>query len=354
MKLGTIPTSPQHRPQPNTAGHLWIIFCSIIVGGVAGWCSAILAQLYPQWLPEESTSKVVFVKNDQENSTAQIAEVISNKSADTVVTLYPAPSTNFNEELPLGRGVLLSADGWIVTAQATLQGHKDVVVVLNDGRVFMSSQAVADPYNATTYLKISGSDLPIVNFSSKAPVLGELSVWYIPSATTNPTIRFGHITNTAFSVDSTFSTVRNNLMYLTDDSVANGLGAPVFNQSGEMIGLHMSQDQILPNESIMSGMYQVLERGTITKAAIDIEYQPMYWMVDPDAIEQTGIRITAIDSDTTLILPDDVIVSANNITLDEQNDFSTILRALNDQNINVTLKRDNTTQKIILPLQQPT
>lgn len=349
MKPGTIPTSPQHRLQFNPTQHsrlgqVWIILSSVVVGGMAGWCAAILTQLYPQWLPNETTSKVVFIKNDQENSTAQIADVVSTKTAATVVTLYPEKTINFNDAVPLGRGVLLSADGWIVTAQTVLEQHSSVTVVLNDGRVFVTSQFVSDSYNNTTYLKINGNELPIVNFASKPIMVGELAIWYTPGVTTNPTINFSRIINTGFSTTAIFSTRRNTIVYLSDfDSPKDVLGAPVFNQSGEIIGLNVLNHQILPVHSIQAGMYQILAAGKISHAITSLEYQPLYWTVNTDTAKQTGVRVTAVHSKQSVFQVDDIITALNGITLDEHNDLSIMLNTLTIPTASVTWQRNGNT-----------
>lgn len=346
MKLGTIPTSPQHRPQPRLhqrgrLSHIWIILSSLIVGGLAGWCSVILTQLYPQWLPDEASSKVVFIKGDQENSTAQIADIIRAKAAATVVTFYPADTINFDEAVPLGRGVLLSADGWIVTLQATLGQATSVAVLLHDGRVFVSNRFVSDSYNATTYLKINGSDLPIVNFAAIPSMIGEFAIWYTPATTTNPTVNFGRITNNALSAATTFSTNHNTIVYLSDyDSASTMIGAPVFNQTGEIIGLNLLDHHILPVDSITVGMYQVLATGKITHQVDQFDYKPLYWTVSSDTTKQTGVRVTAVHSTTTTIKVGDIITALNDVTLDEHHDLSAMLNTLTGPTADVTLQRN--------------
>ncbi len=358
MKLGTVPTSPQHRSvliPTNThsrLAHLVLVLISSIVGGAAGWFSAILVQLYPQWLPAEGSEKVVFVKNDQDNSTTQIAGVVSMKSAATVVTIYAGDTVDFNTAAPLGCGALLSADGWIITASKAVEQNTHLAVLLNDGRVFVTNRIVFDSYNNTSYLKISGNDLPAVNFATDPIPVGQLEVWYMPGITTNPTIVFGHVINVATSSSAVFSTQHNNVVMLTDRQVdSNSLGGPVFNQVGDMIGLNLLDQKILPVDSITSGMYQIFAEGNIKHSTIDVDYIPLYWTVNSDTTKQIGVMVTAVHSKNTPLQMNDVIIAVNDTSLDERTDLSTLLNTLTTPTVQLTLQRSGATMTIPLTLQ---
>lgn len=87
------------------------------------------------------------------------------------------PQAQRRVQQSLGSGVIVRADGLILTNNHVVQGGQDIVVSLNDKREFKAKVLVADPRTDLAVLKIDakGERLPIVEFgNSDALSVGDL------------------------------------------------------------------------------------------------------------------------------------------------------------------------------------
>jgi serine protease Do len=82
------------------------------------------------------------------------------------------PAVPEGPETGLGSGVIVSADGYIVTNNHVVDGAKEVTVVLSDGRERLARVGGRDPQTDIALVKVSARDLPAITFasSSKAEV----------------------------------------------------------------------------------------------------------------------------------------------------------------------------------------
>ncbi|MFA5995388.1 MAG: S1C family serine protease [Patescibacteria group bacterium] len=360
MKPGTIPTSFLQRSKikanalNNNSGHFFVVLTAIICAIIAAICSSIFIQFYPiTWLINFSNdAKVIYVNKDQESSSTQLADLIKTKAGSLVVTLYSANIDDYNTAVPLGQGVLISTDGWLVTLQKNLTVQNSVTVLLSDGRLFVSNKIVRDDYNNAAYVKITANDLPAVNFTANAPALGELAMWYIPASTNGETILFGHLNNLQYSENNIFSSRHNNLLYLTDIPETKLMypGAPVFNQVGDLIGLTFELNTILPVNSISSKVYDLFASNELKRTNINFEYTLLARSINSDTNQQTGARVTAIHSGVELLQVDDVITSINNISIDAQHDLAEVLAGITEATATVNLQRSGKNVTVALPI----
>jgi len=78
----------------------------------------------------------------------------------------------------LGRGFILTSDGWIVTTNQVLAGavYSQVVVRYN-GEVYPVTKIVSDPLTSAVFVKVAASNLPVLSFDQNATVaLGQTVV----------------------------------------------------------------------------------------------------------------------------------------------------------------------------------
>jgi serine protease Do len=68
-------------------------------------------------------------------------------------------------ESGLGSGVIISADGYIVTNNHVVDGAKEVTVTLSDGRELSATVVGRDPQTDVAVIKVSAKDLPAITFA---------------------------------------------------------------------------------------------------------------------------------------------------------------------------------------------
>lgn len=76
-------------------------------------------------------------------------------------------------------GVIVTADGWIVTKASEVQGGRSLGVVLHDGRAFRGKLAATDDANDLALLRVAADELPVMGWGDGSAELGRwvATVW---------------------------------------------------------------------------------------------------------------------------------------------------------------------------------
>jgi serine protease Do len=103
-------------------------------------------------------------------SDATFADVIDAKCAGIVsVAAGPGPAPAAGQDTPpVAAGVVISADGQVLTAARALPAGGSLTVILGDGRRFDARLGPADAIAGIALLKIDGADLPALEFAQRA------------------------------------------------------------------------------------------------------------------------------------------------------------------------------------------
>jgi serine protease Do len=137
----------------------------------------------------------------------------------------------------VGSGVIVSADGYVLTNNHVIEGADEVTVSLADRREFRAKVVGGDAHSDVAVLKIDGRNLPIVPIRSDVrPQVGDLAL-----AIGNP---FGIGQTVTMGIIS--ATGRNNVgierfedFIQTDAAINPGnSGGALVNTSGELIGIN--------------------------------------------------------------------------------------------------------------------
>ena len=139
-----------------------------------------------------------------------------------------------------GSGVILTADGFIVTNNHVVDGAQKIGVVLNDNREYEARLVGADPSSDLAVLKIEAEDLPWLRIGdSDALRLGE---WVL--AVGNPfnltsTVTAGIISAKARNIGINAAEYSIESFIQTDAAVNPGnSGGALVNQRGELVGIN--------------------------------------------------------------------------------------------------------------------
>ena len=139
-----------------------------------------------------------------------------------------------------GSGVILSADGYIVTNNHVIEDAQKIKVILNDKREFEARLVGTDPSTDIALLKIDASDLPFLTYGdSNALKLGE---WVL--AVGNPFNLTSTVTAGIISARSRNLGINDDQLsiesYIQTDAAVNpgNSGGALVNQKGELIGIN--------------------------------------------------------------------------------------------------------------------
>ncbi len=80
------------------------------------------------------------------------------------------PETRTEPQSGLGSGVIISADGYIVTNNHVIDGADTVTVALSDGRELTAKVVGRDPLSDIAVVKVDAKDLPAITFADSTKV----------------------------------------------------------------------------------------------------------------------------------------------------------------------------------------
>ena len=142
-----------------------------------------------------------------------------------------------------GTGFIVSDDGYILTnyhvIELAAQNNKDVNVILYDGTRYTASIVGYEKYNDIAVLKIDAAGLNAVSFgdSSSISVGDEVYAVGNPLGELDFSMSTGHVSALDRAITSDESGIAIN-MFQIDAAVNSGnSGGPVYNTSGEVIGI---------------------------------------------------------------------------------------------------------------------
>ena len=140
----------------------------------------------------------------------------------------------------MGSGVIISPDGYIVTNNHVVQDATEIIVTLNDRRVYHATIVGTDPSTDIALVKIDQNDLPSLTYGNSDDVhIGE---WVL--AVGNPfnltsTVTAGIVSAKARNINILGSQGAIESFIQTDAAVNSGnSGGALVNTRGELIGIN--------------------------------------------------------------------------------------------------------------------
>ncbi len=162
---------------------LWLFFSQAVTVFVAAWF--VIATLQPQWLaapaPPPAVSAPLVLPAPQVSAAAQPSSLAAavRRAAPAVVSINTSRITRHpfaddpwfrlffgqqgsQSQSGLGSGVIMSADGYVLTNNHVVQEADHIEAVLADGRRANARVIGADPESDLAVLKIDLPDLPVM------------------------------------------------------------------------------------------------------------------------------------------------------------------------------------------------
>jgi Do/DeqQ family serine protease len=139
-----------------------------------------------------------------------------------------------------GSGVIISADGYIVTNNHVIKGAEDISVKLNDNREFDAKLVAADPSTDLALLKIDAKNLPFIPFGNSDDL--KLGEWVL--AVGNPynltsTVTAGIISAKARNLNMINDNYKIESYIQTDAALNPGnSGGALVNVNGQLVGIN--------------------------------------------------------------------------------------------------------------------
>ncbi len=325
------------------------------------------AEQYPDltYAAENAVKAVVNIEAIQQ------VEMRRSRGYDPFLEFFGIPQGSYNddsqpqyrEQRAGGSGVIISADGYVVTNNHVVDGATKLRVKLNDGRTFDAKLIGKDSATDIALLKIESTDLPTLAFgSSDALRLGEWVLAIGSPFDLQSTITAGIVSAKARNLGVIPNDFRVESFIQTDAAVNPGnSGGALVNTHGELVGIntliksqtgsYIGYSFAIPESIVRKVVVDLKEYGVVQRALLGVEFR----IVDQDFIDQlgeeTGIKeqggayvakvVEGGAASEAGIRKGDVIVSIDGVKINDVGTMSEqIGRHRPNDKVNLLVKRD--------------
>ena len=267
-----------------------------------------------------------------------------------------------------GSGVIISADGYIITNNHVIRGSDEIEVTLNDKRAYTAKLIGADPSTDLALLKIEEAGLPFLSFGdSEALRVGE---WVL--AVGNPfnlgtTVTAGIVSAKARSLGINTTRTQSGVesFIQTDAAVNQGnSGGALVNIRGDLIGINSALYSrtgeftgnafAIPAAITKYVIAELKEFGHVQRALLGVVIEPINDKLAKEmGIPIGGVRVETVSGGSAEagIKVGDVITSINTLPVNSLPDIHEILAKYRpgDQ-VNVSAIREKKTQQFKVTL----
>ncbi|MCQ2570792.1 MAG: trypsin-like peptidase domain-containing protein [Candidatus Saccharibacteria bacterium] len=289
-------TNNQRKKSNGNGGIIALAIFSLLVGA-AGLTFGIIS-IFNANKPTETVATVsadgYYSGNSTEFKETSIANIVSKVTPAVVSIISETRSTGYQSlfgsrtSQSAGTGMIVSADGYIITNKHVIEGATKVQVITDAGDTYDNVSIVGeDPLNDVAYLKIKNAkDLPTITLGdSKSIAVGQpvLAIGNALGAYQN-TVTQGIISGTGRSVTASDSNGGNaetlTDMLQTDAAINPGnSGGPLVNAAGDVIGINTAVSTsanglgfAIPISATKGMLANIMENGKSERAYLGLTY----------------------------------------------------------------------------------
>lgn len=367
------------------------IFLVAIAGGaVALGAYKLMEKKQPYYMyttgPQMSLRPVNYIPGTQFNEPGfETAAAISVPAVVHIKTEFQRKSDvyddffnffNFGQGMPnqaieaMGSGVIIDADGYIVTNNHVVQDADNITVTLNDKRVYKATIIGADASTDLALIKIEEKGLPFLTYgNSDDAKIGE---WVL--AVGNPfnltsTVTAGIVSAKARDINILGAQGAVESFIQTDAAVNPGnSGGALVNLKGELIGInaaiasgtgnYVGYSFAIPSNIVKKVVDNFMKYGRIQKGLLGIRYKEIddQFAKDNDLPSVKGVYVQEVIEGGAAakagVRKGDVILQMQGMPVDSKSELLEIVNQHNPgDKINLTVYRDGKQMDISLILQ---
>lgn len=255
------------------------------------------------------------------------------------------------EQVGTGSGVIISADGYIVTNNHVIEDATDIEITLNNQKKYAAELIGTDPTNDIALLKIEVDfDLPYTPFANSDSV--KIGEWVL--AVGNPynltsTVTAGIVSAKGRDLEGN----RNIESFIQTDAAVNpgNSGGALVNTRGELIGINTAISSktgsfigysfAVPSNIAKKIIDDILEFGKVQQAILGINVDLTY---KGEGVKIAGISELTEKTKTFDLKEGDIITRINNVKITKFSDLKGQLTAKRPgEFVDVTILRDGET-----------
>ncbi|MDR4462973.1 MAG: DegQ family serine endoprotease [Nitrospira sp.] len=321
--------NPLVNSRPRLMREAWVAVALAVVFGAFLSVQSCLPEpklMAPSWAEEASLPSASLIPSSQtvvavaKQAKASVVNVSSTTNVGERPGLSEAPSPFFDdpffrrffgEELQrrfrqprdfpqegMGSGVIVSADGYIVTNNHVVEHADEIEVSLSDKRTFKAKVIGTDPKTDVAVIKIEATGLPILPWMDS----GRLEVGELVLAVGSP---FGLTQTVTMGIISAVGRANMGIVdyedFIQTDAAINpgNSGGALVNLHGELVGIntaiftrtggHMGIGFAIPSNMVRTVMDSLIKHGKVVRGWLGVSIQAL----TPDLANEFGVSDTA-------------------------------------------------------------
>jgi S1-C subfamily serine protease len=274
---------------------------------------------------------------------------VSRGNGDEFAELFGTPR---REALGQGSGVIVDAEGYIVTNYHVVRSARDVRVRLSTGREVAAEVIGTDALTDLAVLKVSADGLVAATWGDSDALEVGSFVWALGSPFgLDHSVTFGIVSNKARpGINKAFQS------FLQTDAAVNpgNSGGPLVNVKGEVIGIntaivgpsYQGVSFALPSNTARQVFEQLRGSGSIDRGWLGVEMME----ITPEAVQQFGLDETSgvlvrgvvrnSPADQAKIQPGDILLEWNGTAVSNPVELSRLVAQTPiDSNANCVVSR---------------
>ena len=202
-----------------------------------------------------------------------------------------------------GTGMIVSADGYIITNKHVIDGASNIEVIRDNGTTYDDVKVVGtDPANDVAYLKVNNvSDLPTVTLGDSKTITVGQQVLTIGNAlgVFQNTVADGIISGvgrslTATDESYTTSETLSDMIQTTAPINAGNSGGPLVNAAGQVIGINTATSSTgsnlgfaIPISAVKGMLNNIIKNGKAERAFLGASYIS----ITPDVVKEYNLTV---------------------------------------------------------------
>ncbi|WP_148717195.1 Do family serine endopeptidase [Chitinolyticbacter meiyuanensis] len=288
---------------------LWLIFAQTTTVGLAVWF--LITLLQPQWLPQaRPAQQLVTVEEAGKHASSPASAAASYRGAaqramPAVVNIYTAKEVRQRHPLlddpvfrrffgdglegddtqrasSLGSGVIVSADGYIVTNNHVVESADEIQVALADGRTAQARVVGTDPETDLAVIRIELPKLPTIAFADDNQVqigdvvlaignpfgVGQTVTMGIVSATKRTQLGINTFEN-FIQTDAAINPGNSGGALIDTEGNLLGINTAIYSRTGGSLGIGFA----IPASSVRQVMEAIIKDGSVVRGWLGVEPQ---------------------------------------------------------------------------------
>lgn len=325
---------------------LWIVFAQAIAvtaGAVIAWRA---------FYPAEATmpgSAVVSVQEAPATSSAPPGSVsaklelgfraAAKKVAASVVNVYTRKATSDDEQASLGSGVIVSADGYLLTNNHVVEGATQIAVMLPDGKVADARVIGTDPESDLAVLRIDAKGLQPITFAQPSSIqvgdivlavgdpfgVGQTVTQGIVSATGRNRLGINTFEN-FIQTDAAINPGNSGGALVDTSGHLVGINTAIFSKSGGSQGIGFA----IPVSLAKQVMEQIISNGKVRRGWLGVGTRDV--VLDESSTDGSGAALMQVQpggpADQAGLRAGDIVLAINGKKISDSNELITQTTAL--------------------------